>query len=655
MSDNLRIGQSQKQIEHEDVEKMRNALIDGRLNDIQRFERFNELDLIGQEEDSESKFGGYWGRKFRKKHTKLMKKNAPVSMNSRRKLVKSISYFIGFLFVMTQCKNFIMAFTFDEGSAWWAFFKILFGIFLFFLLPKYYFYQRLIKYNYPDGLFGELIDSTADYEQKSFVKRQKEKIDNIKRNDDTVYNDVNRFINPKYYKAVRQRPLIERRAKRMGFEMANKMKLWNDNENRNRGGRYLAQAFVDKDKNIYFTASQPPASLTMNELKVKANELKDEYGVEIVRDGRNMENKVIDDIEYNNVIVTESDNNFFMDKDYTVVMMKKNPLRKGFTVKSADEIEVENDGDGVKVYNAIDIDNKVIPTHLFDFSGVLIGGLPGSGKSAYLITLCSALIEKDLIDLTILDLKGDSTDWDNFKDLATILQYEKNPKTGESNLQEIYDKMVEFSDEVDSRFRDFSKETGKSSFWKVPVTSDNKIKMLVVDECQEAFDKTGKSKEEEKIIDKMEEIGMYIVKKQRSKGGIAVFATQRPDSNSVPTSIRSNCSMRVSFRLSEKTVETMTLGTPADDEIISATDIAPTGMQGTAVISNGTDGKREMIRYAYIDGDDLKKDMDKIVNERGSIHQKQKEEAEIKRKEEEARKEKMREQMRKAKEKQSAQ
>ncbi|UTP75776.1 hypothetical protein NFD60_13015 (plasmid) [Staphylococcus epidermidis] len=52
----------------------------------------------------------------------------------------------------------------------------------------------------------------------------------------------------------------------------------------------------------------------------------------------------------------------------------------------------------------------------------------------------------------------------------------------------------------------------------MPVTSENKIKMLVIDECQEAFDKTGKSKEEEKIIDKMEEIGMYIVKKQRSKG-----------------------------------------------------------------------------------------------------------------------------------------
>ncbi|UTP75774.1 hypothetical protein NFD60_13005 (plasmid) [Staphylococcus epidermidis] len=108
-----------------------------------------------------------------------------------------------------------------------------------------------------------------------------------------MYNDIGRYVNPRYYKALRQRPLIQRHARRMGFEMANKMKLWNDNENRNRGGRYLAEAYVDKDENIYFTASQPPASLTMKELKVKANELKDEYGVEIVRDGRKMENKVL--------------------------------------------------------------------------------------------------------------------------------------------------------------------------------------------------------------------------------------------------------------------------------------------------------------------------------------------------------------------------
>lgn len=58
MSDNLRIGQTQKQIEHDNLEKMRNSLIEGRLDDIQRFERFNELDLIGKEEESLGKFGG---------------------------------------------------------------------------------------------------------------------------------------------------------------------------------------------------------------------------------------------------------------------------------------------------------------------------------------------------------------------------------------------------------------------------------------------------------------------------------------------------------------------------------------------------------------------------------------------------------------------
>ncbi|UTP75720.1 hypothetical protein NFD60_13210 (plasmid) [Staphylococcus epidermidis] len=70
----------------------------------------------------------------------------------------------------------------------------------------------------------------------------------------------------------------------------------------------------------------------------------------------------------------------------------------------------------------------------------------------------------------------------------------------------------------------------------MPVTSENKIGNVVIDECQKHLTRLV-VKKEEKIIDKMEEIGMYIVK-QRSKGGIAVFATQRPDSNSVPASIQ---------------------------------------------------------------------------------------------------------------------
>ncbi|MCT1513143.1 MULTISPECIES: hypothetical protein [Staphylococcus] len=93
MSDNLRIGQTQKQIEHEDVEKMRNALIDGRLNDIQRFERFNELDLIGQEEDSESKFGGYWGRKFRKKTHKVDEKEC-ASIDEQSPKISKINFIL---------------------------------------------------------------------------------------------------------------------------------------------------------------------------------------------------------------------------------------------------------------------------------------------------------------------------------------------------------------------------------------------------------------------------------------------------------------------------------------------------------------------------------------------------------------------------------
>lgn len=635
-----KLGKDHNKIEHEDLEVVQRNMIEGRLDDERKWYLFNELDLLGKDEER----GGYWGYRFTKKHTSIMKKNAPMSMNNRRKLVKLIVYFIGLIFFGVQSKNMMMAIAFGETSFLWSLIKMIFGLVVFFIVPKYYFYKELINYNYPDGIHGEKINGGVDFNQ-SFIERQKMKFENFKTDDNTVFSDLDRYKNLDYYKAKKNRPMLERTAKRKGLELANKMGLWTVNENRGRGGQYSAMAFDDEEGNIYFSATTPPTHLKMSDILENANNIKDEYQIKIIRDGRNMEDGEVNGRIYESVIVTQQDNNFFLPKNLTVLLMKHNPLKKGFVVNSADEIEVENNGGGVKVYNTIDIDNKIRPTTLNEVSGILVGGLPGAGKSAFLITLCSALIKQDLIDLTILDLKGDSTDWDNFKDVANIVQFEKNYTTGESNLEEIHDMIQTFADGTEQRMRTFRDETGSTNFWHEPVTPKNKIRMIVIDECQEAFDTTGMTNDEKATVDKIISQCTRIVKKHRSYGGIAVFATQRPDQNSVPTPIRSNCGMRIAFRLAEKTVETMTLGTPADDETISATDIGGEGMQGTAVISNGSDGKREMIRYAYLDSKDLAEEMEEVVEERGSIHEAKYEQEKKEEEERRQRKERLKQRM----------
>ncbi|UTP75719.1 hypothetical protein NFD60_13205 (plasmid) [Staphylococcus epidermidis] len=71
--------------------------------------------------------------------------------------------------------------------------------------------------------------------------------------------------------------------------------------------------------------------------------------------------------------------------------------------------------------------------------------MPGAGKIGMLDCVMFCISEKDLIDLTIFGLKGDSKIGIT-KDLATILQYEKSRKLAKATYKK-YDKMVEFSDD----------------------------------------------------------------------------------------------------------------------------------------------------------------------------------------------------------------
>lgn len=79
--------------------------------------------------------------------------------------------------------------------------------------------------------------------------------------------------------------------------------------------------------------------------------------------------------------------------------------------------------------------------------------------------------------------------------------------------------------------------------------------------------------------------------------------------------IRLNCGLRVAFKLTEESAENLTLGERGAGVTVSALDIG-SGLQGTAVLSNGDDGQRKMVRYAYIGVKDLNREMEKIKEQR---------------------------------------
>jgi len=444
----------------------------------------------------------------------------------------------------------------------------------------------------------------------------------------TEYKGFSRFANPKYWKTVlfdRKREL--RDALELGSEMAIKMRLWSEKDDfylNEEDGKYVAYAF-DDNGDITFTVAKKPKSLTQEYLLKATNIVRDEYGTKAIKDGREVVGTVVErwgkKVRYN-TIKTKIGKNYFYSptgkrekgmrpKDVvgnTVIFFNTNPLKYGWQVEKANEIKVEKAP--LKIYNSIDMNGDLVGLNFKEQAGMVIGGLPGSGKSAGLITSVVPMLLNNTIELHIGDMKGVASEWDNFSRVANLFKMKTDPETHETNFEEIYNRLLKFKTDSEQRLARFKKETGVSNFWNVPLSPKYKVRMMILDECQELFDVTGRSKDEKEWIDKIERVCTEIVKKQRAMGTILVLATQRPDKNSIPTPISSNAGIRLAFRLANKAVETMTLGTPPDDSIVSATDIGGEGMQGTAVMAD-IEGNRKMIRYAYMDEETVKSELEK--------------------------------------------
>lgn len=574
------------------VQRWYENMREGRLKDTpendRKYRKFNKLNDIGEQH-------GYFGIKFLRKHKRIMRSNVPQTMNRKHHIVKAIAYVVAFLLFTSGFGGMVQSMVGLEKSFFWGFIKFVLAFVLAFGV-KAWASKELYQYNYPTLMIKRHVDkSDMGMVEKIQVSIQ-EFFNNLFSREEEKTRETGLANHDEYL--------------RFGKELANKMGLWRESYN----NEHSAEAIEDKDGNIYFHTETPPAKLTLKEMLQSSDMIKDEYGVVTVRDGRNLPT---DDEGYIN-FETKNEGVLRVPQDFTMLLMKQNPLKEGFAVDTIDEIEVENNGGGIKVYNAIDINNEIIPTTLNELAGVLIGGIPGSGKSAFLITLCSALIERDLIDLTIIDLKGTATDWNAFEGLAKVMQLETDYTTGENNLDEILETVTDFANGTEERMKEFTEKTGSTNFWHEPVTPQNKIRMIVLDECQEVFDDRGASNDEKYYMDKIKKQCTRIVKKHRSLGGIAVFATQRPSQNSVPLDIRQNCGLRVAFKLTEESAESLTLGERGAGVTVSALDIG-SGLQGTAVLSNGDDGQRKMVRYAYIGGKDLNREMEKIKEQRPHV------------------------------------
>lgn len=207
-----------------------------------------------------------------------------------------------------------------------------------------------------------------------------------------------------------------------------------------------------------------------------------------------------------------------------------------------------------------------VVTVLLMYANVLIGAMPGAGKTFALRVLMLAAALDATAQLRVFELKG-SGDLSALEPVAH--HYASGPDEGTieacvASMREVYRELERRAKTLAELPRELCPENKvtpelarRRSLGLYPL-------VLAIDECQELFahDRYGKE---------AAELATAIIKRGRALGVILILATQRPDRDSLPTGISANVGIRFCLRVMGQTENDMILGTSSYKNGIRAT------------------------------------------------------------------------------------
>lgn len=298
-----------------------------------------------------------------------------------------------------------------------------------------------------------------------------------------------------------------------------------------------------------------------------------------------------------------------------------NAVRTRTTRTGADRIQIEYYhqeplDDSVVIHEPLAVDPKKmritcavnslgdkVAITLGDASGMVIGGIPGSGKTAGATSFLLPLALSEHVDMSIIDGKG-GEDWVNYR--GVVSKFIK----GDTDLVPIYDYISQFSAQMYERLDTLKSKLGTSNFWNATpeqrLEAGVPLKLLVIDECQGIFQPRKLKVERENEMTDMDMIAEItrlvedLIKRGRSAGIFVILMTQKPTADAMPTAIRDNAGLRIAFHVQTQAAEMAILGvSPKDVPGMPSAVSIPAHRKGGAVLATDT-GDYEMVRFFYI-------------------------------------------------------
>lgn len=203
-------------------------------------------------------------------------------------------------------------------------------------------------------------------------------------------------------------------------------------------------------------------------------------------------------------------------------------------------------------------------------SGLVVGGVPGSGKTASLLPVFSGMAGQ--CELHVFDGKSG---------------FDLHPLR---HIASTYDRSGDISAPLETLRRLDALRTARAeamystlnanNFWNLSQSQRDQLGVkpvfCVLDECQTWLDTSGMDKDEKGAAEEVRKLVRTLVQKGRSAGVIVVLTTQKPDAISVPTVIRDNAALKICFRVSTPEQSITVLGrqspnAPDPTEILMST------------------------------------------------------------------------------------
>jgi S-DNA-T family DNA segregation ATPase FtsK/SpoIIIE len=195
----------------------------------------------------------------------------------------------------------------------------------------------------------------------------------------------------------------------------------------------------------------------------------------------------------------------------------------------------------------IDADSRPVTIRCSGVSGVVIAGLAGYGKTSLLNTRFCQLAVSPAVQFVLIDGKG-GPDYDDLFCRAWL--------HGKDNLEQAHQILRTVHRVMMLRQASIRAVLGVKNMWHLGPSDMWPLVVLVIDEAHTFLNETKTDKERDKLANAIAGLVEELVRKGRNVGIQVVLATQKATGDAIPTRIRDNCQVAISFaqRTSEASI-----------------------------------------------------------------------------------------------------